>query len=200
MAITNGYTTLANFKAYTGISSTDTNDDALIETLVERASRVIDAHTRRRFFAESETRYYDAVGPHIDGRLLFLDKDLVSVTTLTNGDGDEIGSDDYVLEPANTTPAWGLKLKSDAGVSWTYSGASDQAISVAGSWGYNATGSYPADIEHVCLRLAGMFYRQKDTLGPIDQVAVSAVGVPLIPGGMPRDVRQMLKPYRRHDL
>lgn len=200
MAITNGYTTLVLLKAYLGITSSDTDDDALIEDCVERASRVIDSYTRRKFYGTTETRKYDGVGPHLDGTLMFVDADLISVTTLTNGDATEISSDDYVLVPSNVTPKYGIKLKSDAGISWTYSGSYDEAISVAGSWGHNATGSHPDDIGQACIRLSAMFYRQKDTTAPIDQVSVSATGVALIPGGMPRDVGVFLKPYRRSSI
>jgi len=48
MAITNGYATLAEIKAYMSIS--DTTDDSLLENLVESASRSIDRIANRRFY------------------------------------------------------------------------------------------------------------------------------------------------------
>lgn len=51
MAITNGYATLAEIKAYLSIS--DTTDDTLLEKLVESSSRSIDKIANRRFYADS---------------------------------------------------------------------------------------------------------------------------------------------------
>jgi hypothetical protein len=51
MTITNGYTTLAQFKEYlTPEAGTDTGDDALMEALIEMASRAIERHTGRVFY------------------------------------------------------------------------------------------------------------------------------------------------------
>jgi hypothetical protein len=72
-----------------GIQSAD--DDGYIERLITRAGAFIDDQTGRQFVAATETRYYDPTDEEVvDGRFLYLDKDLVSVTTLTNGDGDEL--------------------------------------------------------------------------------------------------------------
>jgi hypothetical protein len=71
MAITNGYTTLADLKTYLGISGT--TDDARLELAVEAASRAIDMECSRRFFPVTETRYFQATSPlRVD-----LDDDLV---------------------------------------------------------------------------------------------------------------------------
>jgi len=50
MAITNGYCTLSELKAYIGI--TDSNDDNQLEDAVDSASRQIDSYCRRRFFVD----------------------------------------------------------------------------------------------------------------------------------------------------
>lgn len=166
---------------------------------MQRASRMIDAHCRRRFHdgGADATRYYDAVGPHIVNRTLRLDEDLISITTLTNGNSSAITSTYYVLEPYSGPPYWAITLKSNAGLSWTYSGALEKCISVAGRWGYCAQLAEPDDVAQACIRLSAMMYRQKETTAPIDRVEVSPEGVPLLPGGLPRDVREILKPYVR---
>ena len=59
MAITNGYCSLAEIKAALRIPSADTVDDALLETAVESASRLVDGFAGRNFYANgTATRYY----------------------------------------------------------------------------------------------------------------------------------------------
>ncbi len=54
MAITNGYTTLNDFKAYLFPSANyGTAEDAQMEGAIEVASRTIDAFTNRRFYSDS---------------------------------------------------------------------------------------------------------------------------------------------------
>ena len=71
MAITNGYATLPEFKAWVDITSADAPDDGVIEDIIETASRHIDNTTGRTFYARTETRYYDVP----DGRQIDLDDD-----------------------------------------------------------------------------------------------------------------------------
>ncbi len=187
------YTTVGAVKAYLRISGS--GDDALLGELVTRASRLIDDHCGRWFSSEPQTRYYDAVGSHITGRLLFLDADLLSVTTLTNGDGTVIPSDDYILRPVNWPPYFGISLKASSNQYWTYSDDPEGAISVAGNWGYSSTP--PEPIVHAAVRLATWLYRQRDTGGEGAQVEVTERGVSVAPARLPRDVLDLLGPYVR---
>ncbi len=187
------YTTVGEVKTYLHIGGT--GDDDLIEDLVTRASRIIDAHCGRWFAADTQTRYYDAVGPHITGRLLLLDADLLSLTTLTNGDGAEISSDDIILRPINWPPYFGIALKASSGLSWAYSDDPEGAISVAGTWGYSTTP--PEPVVHATVRLAAWLYRQRDTGVDTAQVEVTERGVSLAPARLPRDVLDLIAPYVR---
>ena len=45
MAITNGYATLAEFKLWINTQTDNTNDDAVIEDIIEAVSRFIDGET-----------------------------------------------------------------------------------------------------------------------------------------------------------
>ncbi len=173
------YTTVADVKAYLHINSSA--DDALLADLVAHASRLIDAYCGRWFEARQETRFYDAAGPHIAGRLLLLDADLLSVTTLTNGDGTVIDPDDIILRPINWPPYFGIALRQGSGLDWTYIDDPEGAISVAGTWGYSATP--PEPIVHAAVRLAAWLYRQRDT---------GADG-----SALPPDVRDLIAPYVR---
>ncbi|HEC23056.1 MAG TPA: hypothetical protein ENI95_09075 [Chloroflexi bacterium] len=187
------YTTVSALKGYLRISGT--GDDALLGDLVTRASRMIDDHCGRWFSAETQTRYYDAVGAHITGQLLFLDADLLSVTTLVNGDGTEVSSDDYILRPVNWPPYFGIALKTSSGLGWTYTDSPEKAIRVTGTWGYSATP--PEPIVHATIRLAAWLYRQRDTGAEPSQVEVSERGVSIAPARLPRDVLDLIGPYVR---
>jgi hypothetical protein len=187
------YTTLSALKTY--LSITSTAHDALLTDLVTRASRLIDDHTGRWFEGRSETRYYDAIGQHISGRLLLFDADLYSLTSILNGDGQTITPDDMVLRPVNWPPYFGVSLKQGSGFRWGYLDSPEGAISVTGSWGYAATP--PEPIKQAAVRLAAWLYRQRDTGGDGDEVSVSEQGVAFAPTRLPHDVRSMLGPYMR---
>ncbi len=93
MAIVGGFTTLARYKAeYLVATSTSAADDAVIESLIESASRYIEGECYpRRFYATTETHYFD-LPKGGNGRTLFLDDYLLTATTLTNGDATTIAA------------------------------------------------------------------------------------------------------------
>lgn len=186
------YTTASNVKTYGGISGS--GDDALIATLISAAQAAIDNYCNRTFEAdEDSTRYYDAIGEHIRGHTLYLDADICSVTTVTNGDGVEVASDEYTTLPRNTTPYRAIRLLGDSGKIWTYSTDWMDAISIAGKWSYSETA--PADVAHACTRLSFFYYKQKDAT-MFDVTAIEH-GVVLAPIGIPADVKTILNGHRR---
>src|SRR3990172_7128676 len=138
MANINLYATLAEYKAYSvargQTATTDTTDDGVIVDLLEKASRDLDDMTGRQFYPTVETRLYDIPG---DSEL-WLDGDLLSLTTLTNGDATVITTANYILRPNNHTPYYMVKLKGDSSVDWEADTDDDteQVISVLGWWGY----------------------------------------------------------------
>jgi len=188
------YCTVDSVKQYLGIDSS--SDDNLIDTIVTRSQAVIDKYCTRTFAASADTtRYFDAV-EDISGPYLWFGDDLASITTVTNGDSTTISSSDYVTEPRNKTPYSGIKLKAATGIIWTYTTSPENAISITGKWAYSATA--PSDIEHACLVLAAWLYRYKDTINEgSDRPIVTADGVTILPSQLPRQVMQILRPYRR---
>jgi hypothetical protein len=139
MTITNGYATLANLKDWLttrgGQQSYDSADDSMIEQVIEAASRYIDSETGRTFYPRVETRYYDLP----DGREIWLDDDLLTVTTLTNGDGTVLTTTYYYLYPKNRSPKWKIVMKESSTYSWSYDGYgnTEGVITVVGTWGYH---------------------------------------------------------------
>lgn len=194
------YATLAQLKDYLGVEYDTT--DVLLAYLIERAEQAIDTYTGRNFEAETQTRYFDQCDLDSGGFLLHMDRDLLTITTLTNGDsgGTAIPNTEYWL--ANATgrripagPYHAIRLKVDSTYSWEFD--TDYFVEVAGTWGYSATA--PDDIAHACIRLAAYYYAQKDAQ-VFDVTAVPEAGIIQVPQGIPRDVERILGPYVRQGL
>lgn len=136
----NSYATLTDYKQYSlprnqTMPTTDANDDAVMTRLLESASRFMDTATRRQFYPSLETDLYD-----LPRDILYLDsdKDLLELTTLTNGDGVVITSSDYVLR-SNRPPYWAISIRDTSSVAWetNSAGSAEQVISVNGVFGYH---------------------------------------------------------------
>ena len=139
MTTLNSYATLAEYKAYTTArgqtATTDTADDAVIESLLKAISRYVDAQTARWFYPRIETRYFDV--PY--SRELIVDADLLEVLSITNGDGTLIPSTEYSLRPRNQSPHFIIRLVDNSTYYWASDGSGNthDVIEVTGVWGYH---------------------------------------------------------------
>lgn len=186
------YCTNTDVKTYLGISGT--GDDTLLTALCARAQAAVDRYCNRTFEASSNTdRKFDAV-QDVDGAVLYLDADLASINTVTNGDATTVTSGQYVTEPRQDTPYYALRLLASSGVAWTYSTDPQNAITVNGKWAYST--SAPTDIVHATIRWAAYLYRQKDA-STFDVTAAPDLGVITVPQGIPADIEKLLAPYRK---
>ena len=170
-------------------------DDGLLNSCLTRAQAFIESPegANRVFEASSDTtRYFDAVR-NVKGRVLLLDYPCLSITTLTNGDGQTISSTNYVTEPVNYTPFFRVRLKATSTYSWVYIDSPENAISIAGKWAWSLTA--PADIKQTTLRLATWLYRQKDTGSDSDRTIVTPGGI-IMPSALPKDVMSVCMAYR----
>jgi len=171
-------------------------DDDLLSDLLDRITKRIEARCGGRVFeAVSASRYFDSDALGEDGYTLYVDEDLVSVTTLKNGDADAtvIADTEYWLVPRNQGPPYhGLRLKVDSDHSWEW--GTDGWVEVAGDWGWSATP--PADVVQACLEWAAYAYQLKDSQ-VFDVTAFPESGVIMIPKGIPAHVREALEPYIR---
>lgn len=172
-------------------------DTDLLTDSITAAQAYIEAQTNRVFEATTETRYYDdSALDRWNGRLLNLfSDDLLTVTTLTNGDssGTEIDTGDYWLVPRNEGPPYhGILLKSDIDDYWQWD--TDYWVSVAGTWGYSTT--VPGDIKQATKVLAAFAYRAKDA-SVFETTAIVESGAIAIPQGIPAYVDRVLTFYKR---
>lgn len=135
MTIVNGYATLAEVLANKAIKSTDQADDAFFEALIENTSRLIDQQTGRWFYPRIMTRTHDMP----NSMELRLNADLLSITSISNGDATAVTSSQYVTMPHEDSPFWAIRLKPSSSISWTSTddGDTDGAISIVGIWGYH---------------------------------------------------------------
>jgi hypothetical protein len=198
MAITNGYATLAEAKAY--LSITDSIDDTMLENMVEAASRSIDNIAGRRFYldASASARLYRGTNPYI----LTVD-DFGSTTGLalaldTGGDGTYettlTYNVDYVVEPFNAVamgkPYTQITLVGGQLLPWLLPNLRP-SVQLTAKWGFPTV---PDDISQACLILTADMYKRKDSVG--GNLGISELGaIRMSPLG--RDIAAMTRAYRR---
>lgn len=194
MAITNGYSTLAQVKA--ALRITDSVDDSLLEMAIESASRAIDQYTNRNFYnAGTAVRYYapsDSLNVMID--------DLISLVSLQSMNDDEQvfdvtwAADDYQLEPLNgiadgfAQPYTNIRAIGD----YTYQTLAGEAtVKVTGVWGWS---SVPIQVTQATVIQASRIFKRLDSpLGIISgELGSMRVGSRLDP-----DVAQLVDSLRK---
>jgi len=203
MAIVNGYATLTQIKAYMSIS--DTTDDALLEDLIESASRSIDRIANRRFYLDSTAsarlyRAYSDIFVYVDD--IGTTSSLV-VKTDSNGDGTYAKTltlnQDYILDPLTASslnrPFTQLTMVSNTETWPIFPGLTQNGlrpgVQVTARWGWP---SVPDDINTACLILTADLYKRKDApggilgLGDLGVVRMSPIG---------RDVTAMVRAYKK---
>jgi hypothetical protein len=188
------YTDLTDVKAELGIPVNVTTEDTIILAKIAEAQAEIDRLSGRRFEAITTTRTYNAFYDGfslIDTAMLLLDDDLLTVTSLTNGDGTTIpvNGSAYWLEPQNMPPYKVIRLKS--AYAWNFD--TDGQVSVTGTWGKTATA--PADIVGICKELAIALYRLKDT-PTMSTTTAGAAGATPFPIALPKHAESVINNYR----
>lgn len=192
------YLSVADYRAYmaalTSGSPTysDPADSTFHQALLDSATAFIERETQRKFSATTATRKF---GPECvsftDPQLLMVDEDLLTVTTLTNGDGTVIGSGSYELWPRNRSTYFAIRIKSTS--AWTFSD-DDSTVSVAGTWGFMA--SPDADVKRVCARLAYLEQQRRTNTGEV----MVMQGAMEYTARVPDDIARWLANMRRRGM
>ena len=193
MAITNGYATLAEVKA--SLRITDAIDDALLETAIESASRMIDGFTARTFYnAGTAVRNYAAT----DALNLIID-DAISISEVAST--DEIGDTytvwkptDFQLEPLNSRsdglymPYTGIRAVND----YTWPVVDQQALCrITGVWGW---ASVPTAIRQATVIQSSRLFKRLDS--PLGIAGFGDMGAIRVNRYLDSDVEQLAMPYR----
>ena len=201
MAITNGYATLAELKAYLGIA--DSVDDTMLENIIESASRSIDRIANRKFWLDSvaTVRYYRP------NNSFTLDVDDIGSTSGivlqfdTAGDGSYATTltfnTDYILDPLNSDQKgrpWTIVTLISTSQLFIAPISYRPSVKLTAKWGWP---SVPDDINEACLILSADLYKRKDApggilcLGDLGVIRMSPLG---------RDVTAMVRAYRKEVL
>jgi len=194
MAITNGYTTLADLKA--ALRLTDNVDDSLLEKAIESASRRIDGYCGRWFYKTSAT----AVNIYPINEYLVAFPDDVSSTSITikidtNADGTYATTltqgVDYILEPTDAAlrgyPYTHARMVGGQTFPLEVT-PSFPTVQVTAQWGWNAV---PSDVSQACVLLSmRQFARLNAALG-----VVGFADMAITVRAVDPDVRDLLNQY-----
>lgn len=196
------YISASDLKAYMGITSS--SDDTQLGLACTRAQSVVEGYTNRVFeWAGAATiKYFTPINEKLggqladDGRTLYtFGFDILEVSSITNGDGNNIPTNAIVTLPLNVTPGYAIRIKSNTSYVWTFTGSPDAAIAISAKWAYTATP--PAEVIAATLRIASYLYRQREGTPDTDRAIMSADGVVLAAPKIPTDATMMLQAYRR---
>lgn len=199
MTITRGYITLTQLKAYGLDGSTESGDDTLMEEIIQATSRMIDQLTERTFLAQTQTRLFDLPPA---GRVLYLDDELLSLTSVSNSTG-AIATGSLLLEPYNNPPYTEIVIKNTAPESWRpdTGGGTQRVITVVGDWGYSSSssgeGGVPEDIKQVTKELAMALFRHRKGQSVNMAARITSAGVVMIPKGLTEMAKATLDRYTR---
>lgn len=202
MAITNGYATLAEYKAYmamrglAGSVGTDASDDAVIEDLIEAVSRYADVTTGRRFYIDTNDTiyYYDAKQNYEIrlpdfGSITTVAVDYANTRTYTN-----LAASDWEALPVNYSaegnPITGLAILP---TSAAYFPTSRSGVKITGKRGYP---SVPNDIREATLETVANIYSARSGQSNSGRISITASGVVLRPEDVPDFAMAIFKSYR----
>lgn len=162
----------------------------LLNDCISRAESEIDNYTRRNFAGTAGTLYYNRYSQSVRSQALYLDTDLHTLVSLTNGDTQTIPVGSVWLEPRNSGPPYRL-LRLHSGYVYTWNTDSD--VLVGGTWGFSTIA--PDAIKQASVRLASYYWRLKD-VGVTGVSGEASMGEVQYPPGIPDDVKILIDKYR----
>lgn len=202
MTITNGYITLAEYKTYGTArgqsASADTSDDAMIEALIEAASRYIERQTGRQFYKDSVAvaRYFTASTAHYLSVF-----DLVSASEIkTDSDGSRSysttwASTDYDLEPyesAQLSKPYSRVYPTPQAVNFFPVGVR-RGVKITGIWGWP---SVPRDIWEACQTIVMSAYAARSGQASSGKLTITSAGLIIRPEEVPPKAQETFRIYR----
>ena len=169
-----------------------TQDDGWLTTLADSASAWVDAHCAVPWggfaVAADSTRSFDACA--LEDGVLRLDVPLVSLTSLTNGDGTAINKATVRLYPLNGGHYWSIRMLS-TGPGWQW--VQDGLFVVTGKWGWSTTA--PTPVKEATVMLAAWLYKRYQA-GLQDAANNAEIGQMMYSERMPKQVVALLAPFR----
>lgn len=196
MAVTNGYITQTEAQDYIGRQFSDAT--GVLDDIITSASRMVDRHCSRHFYADTASRYFDAHGSTLQ---LGPFNDLVSVTTLKSDDNDdgtyETTHTAYQLLPKGAAgrqpagePFTSLRLLNSVTFPSCPASGREGLIEIAGVWGWPAV---PVDVKQACRVIVAELAKLQDA--PLGMLGSTEFGMSRIPPQKQRHVRDLLAPF-----
>jgi hypothetical protein len=162
-----------------------------LQDSLDEAESAINDYTRRNFAGTAGTVYVNRYSQHfVQSQAMYLQNDLHTLVSLTNGDSQNIPVGSVWLEPRNAGPPYRLLRLHSA---YVYVWNTDSDVIVAGTFGFSTVA--PAAIARATVELGAYYYRIKD-VAPTDTAGLNAAGEVVFPKGIPDYVREKLLPYR----
>jgi len=203
MAITNGYCTQNQLKAFVGIPTSDSQDDDLLDDAINAASRQIDAFCGRQFYADGST----SARKFFTNDLYRLRVDDISTTTglVVKYDDDDDGTyettvsaSEFQVLPINGVvggiqgnPFYIVELISDGNHEWPLDFSSNRPrAEITAKWGYAST---PEQIRQATLMLASELFAMRNA--PLGVAGVGDFGVVNIQQN--REITRLIAPFRK---
>ena len=203
MAITNGYITQNQLKAFVGIPTSDSQDDDILDDAINAASRQIDAFCGRQFYADGST----SARKFFTNHLYRLRVDDISTTTglVVKYDDDDDGtyetivsSSDFQVLPINGVvggiqgnPFYIVELISDGNHEWPLDFSSNRPrAEITAKWGYATT---PEQIRQATLMLASELFAMRNA--PLGVAGIGDFGVVNIQQN--REITRLIAPFRK---
>ena len=169
-----------------------TQDDGWLTTLADSASAWVDAHcavpSGGFAVATDSVRSFDACA--LEDGVLRLDVPLVSLTSLTNGDGTAINKATVRLYPLNGPHYWSIRMLS-TGPGWQW--VQDGLYTVTGKWGWST--SAPTPVKEAAVMLAAWMYKRYQAALQ-DAANNVEIGQMMYSERMPKQVVALLAPFR----
>lgn len=183
------YTTIALVKASLDVSGNA--DDTELTRIVAAASDWVDRYcgVLTGSFAPAEsTRYYSSENLAADGDIR-LDQPLLSLTSVTDGFGAVVDSNNLVLFPLNGLLKWRIHRLDGAWGVDEY----ENFVTVVGKFGMSLT--VPEGISEATIMLSAWIYKRYQAALQ-DATANAELGTVIYGESMPKQVRELLKPFR----
>jgi hypothetical protein len=204
LTITNGYSTLAQYKAWIAVRGqigtvvTDASDDDVLAVLIEGASRYIDRETGRKFYIDTtdQTRYYKASEPYC----LRID-DLSAAPTSISVDYTKgqrsytlLTADQYDLTPDNALlngqPYTHIEINPIFGA---YFPKSNRGVKLIGLFGYP---SIPFDITEATNSIVQGVNSSRSGQTASGKITVISAGIVIRPEEVPAYAQRIIEHYR----
>lgn len=186
------YVTVAEYKTWlNALNSQRTQitpanaDDSEYQLFIDESTAYIESETKRVFSAVTDTKYFNERAQDQGRPELIFTPDLLTVTSVVNGDGVTLAATDYWAYPRNASRMFGVEMRPTSSAAWSFVNG---YVAVAGTWGAMATPN--TFIKHLAFRVAWWIQQTRTTTG---QITTFGDGTRTQDGNTPPDIVRDIK-------